>query len=76
MDRVKPDIDIPIPTGNGIEQARALLQAEQHARVDACKAELEALLAKYRCRLDLSMTLRAGMLAGQIIPQINIMAID
>ncbi len=50
--------------------ARELLQAEQKGRVDACQAELQAVLDKYRCRLDISVILRAG----QVIPQVQVVA--
>ncbi len=52
------------------DEARALLQKEREERVKACQAEIQAALDKYRCTLDVSVTLRAG----QVIPQVQVVA--
>ena len=46
--------------------ARRLLAQEQQSRVDACRAELEALLEKHQCRLDVTVLLRANSVTPQI----------
>lgn len=56
------------------DQARQLLQEEQQARVNEAKREFDEFLAgwqqRHRCRLDIAMILRAG----QVIPQVQIVA--
>jgi hypothetical protein len=50
------------------EAARAALDTERAARLDACRRELAELLARHRCVLDVSVLLRQG----QVIPQLAV----
>ena len=61
------------PADNGnitTAEARELLQAEQAERVNACRQELEALLDKHGCRLDVAVMLRTNSVTPhlQIVP--------
>ena len=52
-------------------EAREVLAQEQQQRVDACRAELEQLLDRHRCRLDVAVVLRANSVTPQlqIVPE-------
>ena len=52
------------------EAARKIIEAADQKRVEACAAELDALLKKRHCRLEISILLKAG----QVIPQLQIVA--
>jgi hypothetical protein len=52
------------------EAARKVIEAADQKRVAACLEELEALLKKRRCRMEVSILLKAG----QVIPQLQIVA--
>ena len=60
--------------GSGISaiEARAALEQERQQRVEECRQELAAVLAKHRCDLDVSMLIRQD----RIVPQIAIVAKD
>ena len=51
-------------------EARAILEAEAKNRAEACQAEVQAILDKYQCTLDVIVILKAG----QFIPQIKIVS--
>jgi flagellar motor switch protein FliM len=59
-----------IPDNDQLDEAREVLLTEQQARVRDCQVELQAVLDKHRCRLDVSVLLRQG----QVIPQVQIVA--
>lgn len=51
----KPGEDAPAAAqADELESARALLAAHQQARLDACSREIQAVLARYGMRLDIS----------------------
>ena len=50
--------------------ARAILETEAQERVEACQAELQKVLDKYQCVIDVGVFLKAG----QVIPQVQIVA--
>lgn len=50
------------------EKAKELLAKEQAGKIANCQREIQAVLDKYGCALDINMILRAG----QVIPQANI----
>jgi len=52
------------------EEARALLAQDRQTRVEQCKAELEILLARCRCKLVPLTTIQGN----QVISQIQIIA--
>lgn len=52
------------------EQARVLLQKEREERVKTCQDEIQAVLDKHHCTLDVSVVLRVG----QVIPQVQVIA--
>lgn len=51
-------------------EAKAILQQEAQQRVEACQAEVQKVLDKYQCAIDVAILLRAG----QVIPQVQIVA--
>lgn len=51
-------------------EARAILESEAQKRVEACQAEVQKVLDKYQCVIDVAVILRAG----QVIPQVQIVA--
>lgn len=51
-------------------EARAILETEAKTRVTECQAEVQKVLDKYKCVIDVSVLLRAG----QVIPQVQIVA--
>lgn len=57
---------------NGLSpvEARAILESEAQARVTECQAEIQKVLDKYQCTLDLMVILKAG----QVIPQVQIVS--
>jgi hypothetical protein len=54
------------------EIAKQQIQAAKQERAQKCMAELNQLLAKYKCTFDVAVTLKQG----QVIPQIGIIALD
>jgi hypothetical protein len=52
------------------EEARQILAQEEAKRIQDCQRELQTVLDKYGCILDVSVILRPG----QVIPQVQIMA--
>jgi len=52
--------------------AEKALEDDRKKRVETCKAELEKILEKTRCTIDVAVVLRKGT----VEPQINILAID
>ena len=55
--------------GNGsitTAKARELLLTEQRRRVETCKAELQQLLDRHRCRLDPYTVIRGGQIMTQL----------
>lgn len=66
------DKTIEKPTNGHLtaSQARAILEQEAQARVIECQAEVQKVLDKYQCTLDVAVLLRAG----QVIPQVQIVA--
>jgi hypothetical protein len=52
------------------QEAREVLEKERRARVEQCKAEIQKLLEAHKCRIEVTVILRAG----QVIPQIDILA--
>ena len=54
------------------EDAKRVLQEEAQERVEACRAELEQLLEKHRCRLSVAMLLTEK---GNL-PRISIEPVD
>lgn len=73
---VSHDLGVPggvSPLGNGTltaTEARAILETEAKARAEACQAEVQAVLDKYHCTIDVSVTLKVG----QVIPQVQIVS--
>lgn len=53
-----------------LDDARAVLNQEQQARVDACRKEIETALEKHNCSLDIFVVLRRG----SIEPNLQIVA--
>lgn len=51
-------------------QAKAILQQEAQQRVEACQAEIQTILDKYQCTIDVVVILRAN----QVIPQVQIIS--
>lgn len=51
-------------------EARAILETEAKERVAACQAEIQKVLDKYQCAIDVAIILKAG----QVIPQVQIVA--
>lgn len=51
-------------------EARAILETEAKERVTECQAEIEKVLDKYRCSLDVVVILKAD----RVIPQVQIVA--
>lgn len=49
------------------EAAKAALEAERDERKHACQAEIQAVLEKYRCGLDVAVLIRSGEVSTQII---------
>ena len=54
------------------QQALEILQKEQKERIANCSKEVNAILEKYKCTFDVSMTIRQG----SINPQINLIALN
>jgi len=54
------------------EEARLAIEADRRERAATCQRELAEVLAKHRCRLDVSVLLREG----QVIPQVAIVPND
>lgn len=54
------------------DEAVSVLVAARQKRVEDCNRELEAVLAKYNCGLDVAVTLKANA----IVPQVSIVAKD
>ena len=62
------------PGDNGnldADAAREVLLAERDERVEACRAELDALMKRHNCQLDVAVVLRAN----SVQPQIQIVAL-
>ena len=55
-----------------LEDAREVLMQDQQANLELCRREIDAILEKHNCRLEASVLLRAG----QVIPQVKIVAND
>lgn len=54
------------------ETAREAIEQERRERIQRCSTELEEVLQRHRCQLDVSVLLRDG----QVIPQVNVIAED
>ena len=54
------------------DEARKLIQKEQEERIGKCKVELEEILARYKCTIDVAMTISPTKIA----PMIQIVAIE
>lgn len=50
--------------------ARAILETEAQSRVAECQAEIQKVLDKYQCVIDVAVILKAG----QVIPQVQIVS--
>ena len=48
------------------------IEEENKKKIEACTAEINAVLAKYECDLDPSVFLRAG----QVIPNVRVVILD
>jgi len=66
------DTPKPEPELDAAAQANQVLAADRQRRTDACTAAIQDALKRYRCALDVSVTLRAG----QVLPQVQIVAQD
>lgn len=55
-----------------LADAREVLAQDQQANLELCRQEIDAVLEKHNCRLEASVLLRAG----QVIPQVKIVAND
>jgi hypothetical protein len=53
------------------EEAAKILMEERNNRIAKCSAEMEAVLNKYKCRIDVAMVLRAN----SIMPQVQIVSV-
>lgn len=51
-------------------EARAILETEAKERVAECQAEIEKVLDKYQCAIDVVVILKAD----RVIPQVQIVA--
>lgn len=60
-----------IKDNGNVTEARALLAQEQQTRIAACQVELEAVLQKHNCQLDVTVVLRAN----SVTPQIRIVSL-
>lgn len=71
MDKIK-NIDNLTPSNGTLTptEAKAILQQEAQTRVEACQAEVQKVLDKYNCTLDVMVILKAG----QVIPQVQIVS--
>ena len=72
----KPKITEPPINGQSrisTDDAKAAIEAERKHRTEACGKELQAVLDKYRCALDVAMLIRGPGPDG-IIPQVSIVA--
>lgn len=66
MDKVKEQTN-----GNlNPAEARAILESDTQKRVEACQAEVQKVLDKYQCALDVMVILKAN----QVIPQVQIVS--
>lgn len=54
------------------DKAKELLAREQQKRINACNKELQEVLTKYNCTLDVSMIIKPG----NITPMVNVIAQD
>ena len=54
----------------GEQELQAAIEQDRQRRATECSAEIQAALDKHRCTLDVSVVLKAG----QVIPQIDIVA--
>lgn len=51
------------------EEARQLIEQERRERAEKCRKGIQEVLELYKCRIEVSVILRAG----QVIPQIDIL---
>ena len=66
MEKIKESTNGTITT----TEARAILEAEAQTRIAECQAEIQNVLDKYRCTIDVMVILKAG----QVIPQVQIVS--
>lgn len=68
MDKIKSEV----PTNGYLTpaEARAILETEARAREIECQAEVQKVLDKYQCALDVIVILKAN----QVIPQVQIVS--
>lgn len=50
-----------------LEEARAVVEAAERARVEACGKAVERVLAEHGCRLDCSITLSSRGIVPQVV---------
>jgi hypothetical protein len=67
---VAPELEVEGPAVS-LEDARRVLLAEQNAKMEACMREVDAVLRKHGCALDVSMnvTMRGVTPQVRVIPQ-------
>lgn len=53
------------------QEAKTIIEKERLERIEACKREIQAILEAHKCRLDVTVILKAG----QVIPQVDIIPI-
>lgn len=54
------------------QKARQIIMQERAVRIQSCQREINAILEKHKCRLDVFVILRAG----QVIPQVEVVTIE
>ncbi len=50
-----------------LEKAKVLLEQEKQQRAERCKEELDALLQRPGCRLDVAMVLKPGEVPAVVV---------
>jgi hypothetical protein len=70
MDKLKDTVAQPTNGTLTPTEARAILETEAKARVMECQAEVQKVLDKYQCVIDVAVLLKAN----QVIPQVQIVA--